>query len=245
MFAQVFKENPYHDPQNGQFTSKQGGWKKVGTNLGSNPGGKHEHAGKTYYVKFPHAAGQAHAEEAADKIYEMMGVTTLKHSAQTINEKTASTNEWQDVNQFGSSGWKHLSDKNKQVAANAYVASALTKNWDVVGMTHDNMGFDKAGRVTIFDTGGSFKHRAQGGSKNYDSDPMPDLLGMLDISKTSGRVFAPLMRDNREMFVKAAHKLKAIPDTALKNSVRGMGDDSIPATIVARKKAILRFLGVR
>lgn len=244
MFAQVFKANPYHD-EKGRFATKEGGWRKTGNNLGSNPGGKHEHAGKTFYVKFPHAEGQVHAEEAADRVYEMMGVGTLKHTAQRVRGKLASTNEWQDVKEFGQSGWRGLTEQQKQTAANAYVASALTKNWDVVGLFHDNMGTDSAGRVTIFDTGGSFKYRAQGGPKDYGHDPMPDLLGMLDVTKTSGRVFAPLMRDNRELFIKAARKLKSIPDRDLKDAVRNMGDDTIPATIVARKKAIMRFFGVR
>jgi hypothetical protein len=244
MFAKVFKQNPFHDSK-GRFTSKQNAWKKVGSNLGSNPGGKYVHAGVKHYVKFPNAAGQVRAEEAADKMYELMGVNTLKHRAQNVGGKMASTNVWQDVQEFGRDGWKKLSDSQKQTAANAFIASALTKNWDVVGLAHDNMGLDSEGRVTIFDTGGSFKHRAMGGPKDYGPDPMPELLGMLDVTKTSGRVFAPLMRDNREMFVKAAKKLKAIPDRELKDIARSMEDDTIPANVVARKKGIMRYFGVR
>jgi hypothetical protein len=246
-FANVFKANPFHD-QAGKFTSKDkassSDWKKVGNQKGSNSGGVYERAGVKHYVKFPWSKGQVYAEQAADQVYELMGVETMQHKAIKVNGKTGSVSVMKDVQELGSEGWKKLNDTQKQQAANAYVASALTMNWDVVGLAHDNMGTTKEGNLAIFDTGGSFKYRAMGSNKVYSADPTPELENMLSKSKTSGRVFGPMMEENKELFVNAARKLKAVDDKELVKIASTMRDDTMGQTVLARKKAILDYFGV-
>lgn len=246
--ASVLKANPYHD-EAGRFASKDSAaWAKVGGRLGSNPGGLFLHKGKKHYVKFPQNPNQVHAEEAADKIYEMMGVESMQHQAIPIRGKTASASVWKNVEPLGEQGWKELNDAQVQQAANAYVASALTNNWDVVGLTHDNMGTTTAGKLAILDTGGSFTHRAMGKPKDFSPDPLPELVAMMSKDKTSGRAFGPLMRDKEHFgkFIKAAERLASIPNEKLLEAVQGMGKDAKrDEALIGRKNAILDFFGIR
>lgn len=244
-FSSVFKANPFHDKM-GRFTSKaKAAWSKVGSQKGSNPGGLYEMGGKRYYVKFPHSKGQIYAEQAADQVYDLMGVQSMKHKAQKVNGRTGSVSEWQEVEPLGSEGWTKLDERQVQQAANAFVASALVKNWDVVGLAHDNMGKTKSGDLAILDTGGSFKHRAMGEPKPYNNDPIPEIQGMLDTTKTSGRVFAPLLKAHPEAFKAAAERLKSIPDDDLKAIAGTMRDEALPAAIIGRKASILKYFGVQ
>jgi hypothetical protein len=55
--------------------------------------------------------------------------------------------------------------------ARIFQASVLTGNWDVVGMSYDNVMLGKNGRLAMIDAGGSFKFRAQGGAKAYEAVP--------------------------------------------------------------------------
>jgi hypothetical protein len=236
----IQKENPYR-AENGEFTTKEKAWTKTGSNLGSNPGGTYMHGTDKKYVKFPNAKGQILAEAAADRVHELMGVGTMNHQPVEVNGKLASVSSWKDVKQFGQSGWKTLTPEQVQQTANAFVASALVMNWDVVGMTHDNMGTDASGKVHIMDTGGSFQFRAQGEPKAFTGDATPELKAMVNPEKTSGRVYGPLMAKHREKFVAAAQKLKDLPDAQLLEAVKGLGVDK---EILSRKASILKHFGL-
>lgn len=231
--------NPYHD-QSGQFTSQEKAvWTKTGGNKGSNPGGTYTKNGEKHYVKFPHAQGQIAAEEAADKIHELMGIETMNHAATDVDGKLASVSKWKDVTPLGSGGWKNLNEKQVQQAANAFVASALTKNWDVVGLVHDNIGKTKDGNLAIIDTGGSFEFRAQGGHKDFDGDALPEIKAMLSLEKTSGRVYAPLLKSHPEAFQKAAERLKSLTPDQLKATIPNMSP-KIQQALLARRESILK-----
>lgn len=245
MFQPVLKWNPFHDLL-GKFASKgNAAWTKTSPQKGSNPGGVYSYKGKSHYVKFPKNEGQVHAEVAADKIHELMGIESMQHSAKTINGKVGSVSEWKDVVPLGRKGWDRLTPTQVQQAANAYVASALTKNWDVVGLVHDNMGTTKQGNLAIIDTGGSFHFRAQGEHKDFGGDPTPELKAMLSPEKTSGRVFGPLAKEYKQEFFNAAQRLKSIPDKALLKAVAGMGHDpQRDKELLARKQGILDFFGI-
>jgi SPP1 gp7 family putative phage head morphogenesis protein len=228
-----------------QERDEGGKWTKVGGQLGSNSGGVYTSpAGTKHYVKHPDNADQVHAEVAADQLYELMGVQAMGHTHETVNGKASSASEWKDVTPLGGKGWQNLTDKQVQQAANAYVASALTKNWDVVGLVFDNMGMDKAGNLAIMDTGGSFMFRAQGGPKPFGGDATPDLKAMLDKSFASGKAFAPLMASHRGAFVKAADKLAKLPEAKLLAAVAGLtaSHKNVGKELLARRDSIVAFM---
>lgn len=242
-YQHVLKNNPYRDA-GGQFTTREKNvWQRAGHQLGSNEGGQYLLNGAKVYAKFPNAKGQITAEVVSDKIHEMMGVRTMNHQSMDVDGREGSVSAWKEVSPLGYGGWSKLTDAQKQDAANAYVAAALTKNWDVVGLEYDNMGVDKEGRLAIMDTGGSFMFRAQGEPKPYTEDPTSELEGMLDRDRESGRVFSPLMKSNRAMFVRAARKLQNIPDSELTSATEPLGKEA-QAAILGRKKAILSYFGI-
>jgi hypothetical protein len=219
-------------------------WEKLSAAKGSNPGGVYRHRGDTYYVKFPPAEGQIHSEHAADKIYELMGVESMEHTPITIDGAPGSASKWKEVSPLGGSGWGILTEAQVQQAANAFVASALTKNWDVVGLVFDNMGVTADGNLAIFDTGGSFKYRAMGGPKPFGADPTAELEGMQDPRNPSGQVFGPLVQAHRAKFVEAARTLGGVPDVELMEAARLTRDETAALTVLARKKAILAYFDV-
>ena len=216
-------------------------WQQVGGKLGSNAGGLHMYRGDKYYAKFPKNPDQVHAEVAADKIHEMLGCKTINHKAVAIRGQTGSVTEWKDdIKPLRREGWLHLDDRQKQQAANAFVASALTKNWDLVGLAYDNMCKDKNGDLRIVDTGGSFNFRAMGDHKDFDGDANKEIDNFLNPEKTSGRVFRPLAQANPQMFRTAAKQLRHVNRDDFVKATEGMKDQQkIVDTLMERRASIM------
>lgn len=144
-------------------------WRELpGTQRGSNPGGLFEAPdGTRFYVKFPADFNQAKSEVAAARIYEALGIETVRPFLVKIGQRNGIASKFRD-------DLKRVSAadvaKNAEEAARIFQASVLTKNWDFVGASVDNLMLTPAGRLAIVDTGASFKYRAQGGAKPYGAD---------------------------------------------------------------------------
>src|ERR1035437_1317953 len=225
----------------GRFSNGSNSWEKVSNNLGSNAGGVHIYRGDKYYAKFPKNPDQVHAEVAADKIHELLGGKTINHKAVTIRGKTASVTEWKDdIKPLRKEGWDHLDDKQKQQAANLFIGSALTKNWDLVGLSHDNICKDKNGDLRLVDSGGAFSYRAQGDQKDFDTDANTEINNFLNREKTSGRVYRPLAKAQPELFRNAAKQLRHISRGDFVKATTGMKDqDKVVDTLMARRTSIM------
>lgn len=219
-------------------------FEKTGGNLGSNPGGTYLRDGQKVYVKFPSAPGQVQAEQAADAVYELMGVRSMRHQAETVDGKEASVSTWLDVKPLGGKGWGKLTDEQVDQAARAYVASALTKNWDVVGLVYDNMGITKDGQLAIMDTGGSFQYRAQGGAKPFEKDATADLKNLLDPQFPAGRAFAPLAQARPEAFKAAAKAMMKLPEAKLRDALAPIESKHKGAAdaLLARRDSVSAFV---
>lgn len=244
MFATILKLQVYKD----EARDSNGRWTKTSGNLGSNAGGAHTSpTGEKHYVKFPRHEGQIHAEVAADKIHELLGGGTINHEAINVNGKIGSVTKWRDdLKQLGLNGLKTLDDKQKSQAANLFIGSALTKNWDLFGMTGDNICKDKEGNLKIVDTGGSFNYRAQGEPKTFDGNANTEIDNFLNPEKTSGRAFGPLMKENKQLFVNAASKLKDITRNDFVKATHGMKDQKqVVDTLMQRRESIMTRFGVK
>ena len=178
--------------------------------LGSNKGGIYTSPdGTRYYIKKPQKALQAYNEAAAASLYKQLGVsaphvnivkdnTGHPHVASRwmfdISKKVSVANvakQYSDV----------LKDTPKSAVAQdvmeelgmVYMVSALLKNWDVAGLEQDNLLYNKAGNMTVIDSGGSLLFRAQGDSKEYGSDPT-ELNTFLDssVNKNTAALFTPM-----------------------------------------------------
>jgi hypothetical protein len=149
-------------------------WKKVsGTQMGSNEGGIHtdEH-GERSYIKHYRNADQAKVEALAGKIYNHLGISTLNPEHQVINGKPSVITKYNDnLERMQPHEFEHLSPKQAGQVGRMYHAAVLTKNWDIVGLEHDNiLRHGQTGDLHAIDTGGAFHFRAQGGPKEYGPD---------------------------------------------------------------------------
>jgi hypothetical protein len=148
-------------------------WKKVGEQAGSNPGGVFEDAaGVKHYVKFAQKnPEQMHVEMLTDSIYRELGIGAKQSQVVRKGDST-----------IGLAG-RMLDDATKmseaQMAAHSdvldgFVADAYLANWDVLGQGFDNV-VASGGKAYRIDTGGSMFYRAQGGTKDFAKDAIPEL----------------------------------------------------------------------
>lgn len=243
MYASILKSGGFKD----EPRDAQGKWTKISGQQGSNSGGVHTSpSGEKHYVKFPPNEQQIHSEVASDKIHELCGAKTINHSAVTVNGKLASVTKWNsDLKPLGVQGWKDMNDKQKQQAANIFIGSALTNNHDLTGLTYDNICKDSKGTLHIVDTGGSFKFRAQGGAKDFNPDANKEMDFFTSPEKTSGRVFGPLMKENKQIFVNSASKLKDITRDDFIKATEGMKDQKqVVDTLMQRRESIMNRFGI-
>lgn len=145
-----------------------------GTQYGSNPGGVHTdpETGQKHYVKFYDNEHQAKTEVAAAKVSELLGVKTLKPKLVRKDGKLGVSTEWNtNLETRRPSHFEEPTEAQAHSIGAMHHAAVLTKNWDVVGLVHDNIMFDKkTNEPYSVDQGGSFEYRAQGGSKPYGED---------------------------------------------------------------------------
>ena len=142
----------------GKMTAGQGG---------SNPGGYYTGTdGGKYYVKFYKDAAQAYNEHLANTIYRDLGInaadTTVFKDAQgrTVYVSKIIENE-------GTLG-SNFSKARAETILNGYAADVFLANWDVVGLTYDNIVKLKGDAVARIDNGGSLLYRAKEGRKPVD-----------------------------------------------------------------------------
>jgi predicted GNAT family acetyltransferase len=145
---------------------------KVAPASGSNAGGVYVGSdGIKRYVKFYKDPTQGEGEVAANKIYNDLGI-------QAPQSQTSTTPDGKKV--FASvilpstiPAMSSPSGVGKAVAqdvAKGFAADVLMKNWDVVGLTGDNLVYDGSMNLTRVDNGSAFLFRAQG-----DKKPIGDL----------------------------------------------------------------------
>lgn len=184
--------------------------KVPGTQFGSNSGGVHldEHGDK-HYVKHYSNADQAKTEVLAGKITQHLGAPTLGASYHEINGKPSIVTRWnphvktQDPSKYQGK----LSENHARQLARMYHAAVLTKNWDVVGLEHDNIVHNKnTGSLHSIDHGGAFDYRAQGGHKPYGPD-INELASLRDQHLPSGKVFNNLHKHHADIVKEEGKKL--------------------------------------
>lgn len=149
-------------------------WKsKPGSQLGSNAGGIHlDETGQKHYVKFPRDPEQARQEAASSKIHALLGVNTLGSKLVQRGGKLGVATKWNDDLETKSPrDFENLTADQAAHVARIHHAGVITKNWDTVGLEHDNIMFHKkTGVPHAVDQGGSLNYRAQGGHKDFGND---------------------------------------------------------------------------
>jgi ADP-ribose pyrophosphatase YjhB (NUDIX family) len=148
-------------------------WKKVGKQLGSNPGGFFKDpSGQEWYVKVPRSTAIARNEILAGKLYEAAGVKVPELKEVTAGDRTAIASKIVP----GLGKLKDFGEGNPSVM-DGFAVDAWLANWDVVGLAHDNLLEDEKGDAVRVDVGGSLVFRAQGEPKGKH---FGDTVGELD-----------------------------------------------------------------
>lgn len=144
-------------------------------------------------------------ELAASQVYESLGVGTAY--VNTIYDKNdgylkvmsrhLSDDEYESIGDYLESG-KQI---DKKAAAGLLIASALTSNFDVVGIDSTNVRVDKkTGTPYVIDTGGSFYYRAQGEKRDYgEPESVEENLNTLrdpSINPQTARLFEGVTDDD-------------------------------------------------
>lgn len=184
-----------------------------GTQAGSNPGGLHtDEAGNKHYIKFYKNGDQAKTEALTGQIYKHMGISTVDPKYEHIDGKHAVVTKYNDkIRPSDPSDYDNLKPRHAEQLGKMFHGAVLTKNWDIVGLQHDNIMRDKKGNFHAIDHGGAFHFRAQGGHKDYGPD-IAEHESIRHNEHASGHVFGEVDRQHPEAIKKAAESVKSIDD---------------------------------
>ena len=134
--------------------------------------------GKQYVLKRGGSEGHLREEINADAAYQAMGVAVPKFKLYETTDGPVKLAEFIEGKPLSA-----LSGKAKESAVKKlqkdFAADALLGNWDVVGMTGDNVLVSADGKVYRIDNGGSLRYRAQGALKKGAWNKYPHELWTL------------------------------------------------------------------
>jgi hypothetical protein len=143
------------------FAEKEGGQK------GSNEGGFYRGSDNVLrYVKFYKDEVQGALEHLANNIYKDLGLPAVRSDLVTAPDgRQAYAREVVEGETLAKKG---IDKKNAKQVLKGFAADVLVKNWDAVGLDHDNVVL-KGGKAVRIDNGGAFLHRAKAGLKPESS----------------------------------------------------------------------------
>lgn len=218
------------------------GWKKVGKQAGSNPGGVFaDKNGTHWYCKFPEDSDIAKNEVLACKLYEAAGVRVPEVKLVDLGGDVGVASRM-------IAGVKSdpalVTSGNMPGVFSGFAADAWLANWDVAGTGYDNLLVDKDGRAVRIDTGGSLLFRAQGSPKGSAfGGVVGETKSFLDPNNHwSYSVFRDIAQKDIVAGVKC---IAAIPDERIRALVdrHGPGNRKARAelaqTLIQRKKNLI------
>lgn len=213
------------------------------TQYGSNDGGIHTDVhGNKHYVKYYKNPDQAKVEALTGKIYEHMGIRTLKPEYHVINGRHAIVTPWNDsLSSVRPREFDNVTHEQAKDLVKMHHAAVLTKNWDIVGLEHDNIMKDKENRMVSVDHGGSFHFRARGSAKDYGPD-ITEKESLRSNGQASGHVFSSLYRQHPTVEAHGLDAVRNIDDSHVKKLFETSGlhnQDVLHKTFMARKAALL------
>lgn len=212
---------------------------KIGEQRGSNPGGTYvdTSTGQRWYIKQPASADIARNEVLAGKLYELAGIEVPELHIVMLDGKVSIASKIID-------GLAKADAATLAVApgtASGFAVDAWLANWDVVGLSYDNL-LTLGARAVRVDTGGALRYRAQGGLKGvaFGRDVTEiDSLRSPALNRQAQSVFGRLTAAEIEDSVA---RVLSIPDEQIRAVVAKFGpeDDATRAELadlmIARKR---------
>jgi hypothetical protein len=216
-----------------------------GTQYGSNPGGVHtDEAGDKHYVKFYRNHDQAKSEVLASKIYQHMGAKTTSPELKRVNGKHAVVTKWNDhLETMHPHDFEHLNKSQAHDVGRKYHAAILTKNWDAVGLEHDNITRHKGtGELHTVDTGGTFNFRAMGSHKEYGPD-IEEHKSLRNMHGTAAsHVFNHVFKHHPDAEAAGVHAVRQMDDQHVHELFKNSGlsnHEELHKNFVAKKAKLL------
>jgi hypothetical protein len=220
------------------------GWKKVGEQKGSNPGGVYEdEEGFKYYVKFYKNPDQGRSEVLANNIYQELGVFAAVTQNVTLDGKDGVASAWLD----GAKNTTAEEQKQNPDVKQGFVADAYLANHDVIGLNHENI-VSGQGNFYRIDNGGSMFFRARGGDKAFTKEAVPELDSMRysGMAKQAGPIFSQL--SNGYLQPQAEALVSKLTNDKISELVAGAGFRGAEASkyeeaLQGRRDAVAKYFG--
>jgi len=220
-------------PSHGLITDE--GAKKIGGQSGSNPGGLYElptpDGPAKYYVKKPQTADHGNNEALANALYRELGVNAPEVDVASDGQIYSKIVDGKQDMQARLNDQVWLSKVRRDFAIDAWLA-----NWDVFGLSWDNVLTDKDGNPWRIDNGGALKYRAMGSAKGSDFGPSVTELESYRTGKKAA-VFGSDMTYAEEL--DGAQRIVNLSPERIQEMVSEYGmDESMANTLLARRKYI-------
>ena len=156
-------------------------WTRIGPQTGSNPGGTfRDENGNTYYVKVPRTDLHAQNEALAAALYKELQVPAVEVLLGEENGELRTVSPI--VKSTGVLGYSPDRDVVEKLQE-GFAVDAWLANWDVAGLTFDNVIIDTNGNPVRVDPGGALMWRAQGEPKGKI---FGDVVGEIDTLRDKG-----------------------------------------------------------
>lgn len=194
---------------------------QIGGQAGSNTGGLYldPETGQKWYLKQPKSEEIARNEVLAGKFYEAAGIEVPEMHNVVWNGKPGIASKIIDGLQANRS--LLTGDADVPGVADGFMMDAWLGNWDVVGMSYDNL-LVKAGRAIRVDTGGALRFRAQGTAKGKAfGNEVLEITSLTD--GTASQTTAVFGKLSREQIIESARRVVAFTDTEIDDLVGAYG----------------------
>lgn len=220
---------------------------KVGEQRGSNPGGTYVDTatGQKWYIKQPASADVARNEVLAGKLYELAGVEVPELHIVTLDGKVSIASKIVEGLQKADAATLAAAPG----TASGFAVDAWLANWDVIGLSFDNL-LTLGSRAVRVDTGGALRYRAQGGLKGTvfgrkvtEIDSLRDPSLNRQAQQVFGRLTAAEIEDS-------VARVLSVPDEQIRAVVAKFGPEDaatraeLADLLIARKRDLeARFPG--
>ena len=218
-------------------------FEKIGGQKGSNPGGLYRAKnGDLYYIKKVKSEEHARNEKLANDLYREAGIKVPKVCYAKWEDGSIGVASRYIAEPGKINTGKEFLIKNGKIRyktiADGYAADAWLGNWDVAGLTYDNIAVTGKTAYRI-DAGGSLLFRAQGGRKGYDwNDKCKEWETLRTFDNTAKDVFKNIT--DKQLYGSSL-RITSIPDKRIREIVKyNEMPDELAETLIKRKQVILQ-----
>lgn len=222
-------------------TPSMDNWVQTGGQGGSNPGGKFKDpTGQEWYCKWPSDPEAIKSEVLAAKLYALAGLSAQDCMVVTKGGKPAIATKWVEIKKAGTAA----ALAKVPGALEGFAVDAWLGNWDVVGLSLDNLQIGPDGKAHRVDAGGSLEYRAQGEKKPFGAK-VDEIDTLRDAAKNS-KAAAVFGKMTEADITASVAKVLAIDDAAIRAMVteHGPGDEAarkaLADTLIARKADLFK-----